>query len=125
VANGVVYVGGYDKNLFAFDAAGATGCSSTPKTCDPLWTGETGDLGGIAASPAVANGVVYIGTAANEDALLAFDAAGSTGCSGTPKICSSLWNAVAGGGFDSPAVANGFVYAGSDDGNLYAFTLPS
>ena len=41
VSNGVVYVGSLDRHLYAFDAAGVTGCSGTPKTCAPLWTGVT------------------------------------------------------------------------------------
>src|SRR5882724_539111 len=35
VANGVVYVGSDDGLLYAFDAAGGTGCSGGPTTCTP------------------------------------------------------------------------------------------
>jgi len=31
-----------------------------------------------------------------------------------------LWNYTSGGGVESPAVANGVVYVGSEDGNVYA-----
>ena len=118
VAVGVAYVGSYDGKLYAFDAAGATGCSATPKTCSPLWTATTG--GAIYSSPAVANGVVYVGS--GDGKLYAFDAAGATGCSGAPTTCSPLWTAnTTGGAIDSsPAVANGVVYVSSDDGTLYA-----
>ena len=164
VANGVVYAS--SAFLYAFDAAGKTGCSGTPKSCVPLWTATKG---GAHSSPAVANGVVYV----SSDKLYAFDAAGKTGCSGTPKFCAPLWSAldwrrrgfVAGGRergrvcrlrrsqvvcvrrggerrvvrarrsrvprcgprprarvvVSSPAVANGVVYIGSDDHKLYAF----
>jgi hypothetical protein len=119
VANGVVYVGVYGAagaEVAAFDAAGSTSCSGTPKTCAPLWTSTKLVT---ATSPAVVNGVLYV---FSNTKLLAFDAAGSTNCSGTPKICSPLWSSVATSGFtgSSPAVANGVVYVGSGN-DLYAF----
>jgi hypothetical protein len=110
----VVHV--FTDKLYAFDAAGTTNCSGTPKTCTPLWTGTVGSGGG--SSPAVANGVVYV----ESDKLYAFDAAGSRGCSGSPTICTPLWTG-ASRGFSSPAVANGVLYAGSFDHNLYAYGL--
>jgi outer membrane protein assembly factor BamB len=60
VANGVVYVGSGDHNLYEFDAEGKVNCTGTPKTCAPHWTATTG--GSLISSPAVANGVVYIGS---------------------------------------------------------------
>jgi outer membrane protein assembly factor BamB len=50
VANGVVYVGSYDSNLYALNAS--TGAI--------LWSFATG--GNVISSPAVANGVVYVGS---------------------------------------------------------------
>jgi len=50
-----------DGNLYAFSAAGATGCSGTPKTCTPLWATGTSTSGANLSSPAVANGMVYEG----------------------------------------------------------------
>ncbi len=121
VANGVAYVGSGDGNLYAFDAAGVTNCSGTPVTCTPLWIGPTGTS--IDSSPAVANGVVYVGS--EDGNLYAFDAAGVTNCfAGSPPHCDPLWvgfTANPGAIFSSPAVANGVVYVGSSDGNLYAF----
>ncbi|HJV08680.1 MAG TPA: PQQ-binding-like beta-propeller repeat protein, partial [Acidimicrobiales bacterium] len=62
------------------------------------------------SSPAVANGVVYVGS--RDGKLYAFDAAG-----GAP-----VWAATTGGAVDSsPAVASGMVYVGSNDDKLYAF----
>ena len=117
VANGVVYVGSADGNLYAF----AVGCAAGGATCTPLWTGATGDA--IDSSPAVANGVVYVGSL--DASLYAFDAAGVTGCTGSPKTCAPLWTGATGDHimFSSPAVANGVVYIGSADGNLYAFAV--
>ena len=118
VANGVLFVGSVDHNLYAFDAAGVTNCSGTPKICSPLWTASTGNQ--VWSSPAVVNGVVYIGS--GDGSLYVFDAGGTTNCSGTPKKCAPLWTARTGGGIiSSPAVANGVVYVGSSDNNLYVF----
>jgi len=109
-----------------------TGCSDTPgsitrKTCTPLWSARS--AGGMHATPAVANGVLYVGTIWGE--LDAFDAAGATGCSGTPRTCMPLWTDLGMRGgvgfysdFKAPVVANGVVYAGSftpNDWGLYAF----
>jgi len=60
IANGVVFVGSGDGNLYAFDAAGSIDCSGTPTFCSPLWTGNTG--GAVESSPAIANGMVYVGS---------------------------------------------------------------
>jgi outer membrane protein assembly factor BamB len=129
VVNGVVYVAsGYPfdgsptaaAELYAFDATGAT-CSGTPKTCAPLWTGTTTGTLGVGSSPAVSNGVVYVGSAAGVSLgpyggfiisyLDAFDATGA-GCSGTPETCAPLWTTpISIGQIDSsPVVANGLVY---------------
>src|SRR5207248_4968030 len=119
VAAGVVYVGN-GPDLLAFSAAGTTKCSGTPKVCNPLWTATTGST--IDSSPAVANGVVYAGSA--DFKLYAFAAvANTTNCSGTPTTCNPLWTAATGNELHaSPAVANGVVYIGSTDAKLYAFS---
>src|SRR5205085_5944611 len=71
------------------------------------WSYTTG--GGIQSSPAVANGVVNIGSGdANEYALDA-----TTGA--------KLWSYTTGGFIQSsPAVVKGILYIGSGDDNLYA-----
>jgi outer membrane protein assembly factor BamB len=120
VANGVVYVGSDDNKLYAFpQLGGPPNCAGSPQTCTPLWTAVTGD--NVASSPAVANGVVYVGS--NDHKLYAFDAAGgSATCTGTPVVCTPLWTATTGDAVQSsPALANGVVYVGSNDGKLYAF----
>jgi outer membrane protein assembly factor BamB len=122
VTNGILYDGTLDGHLYAFDAGGNTNCSGTPRTCNPLWIATAGMPGQLVSSPAVANGVVYAGS--GDASLYAFDAAGITGCSGTPKSCSPLWSAVTGAGvYSSPAVANGMVYVGSIGHSLYAYGL--
>ena len=68
--------------------------------------------GAVYSSPAVANGVVYIGC--NDKKLYALDA----------KTGSKLWDYTTGYRiYSSPSVVNGAVYVGSLDNNVYAFTL--
>lgn len=50
MANGVVYIGSDDDNIYALDA----------HTGAKLWSYATG--GGVDSSPAVVNGVVYVGS---------------------------------------------------------------
>ena len=114
VANGVVYIGSFAGDLYAFPAA----CGTGDATCKPLWHGTTGSQ--IRSSAAVANGVVYIGS--NDGNVYAFPAACGTG----DATCTPLWAGTTGGIVSStPAIANGVVYVGSEDGDLYAFDLPA
>jgi outer membrane protein assembly factor BamB len=125
VVDGVVYIGGGNApaKLYAFDAAGVTNCSGTPKRCTPLWTGMTSGKSLLFSSPAVANGVVYMGSQTNHGGGFdAFDAAGVTHCSGTPKTCQPLWSADTGSVYAStPAVADGKVFITSANFSLFAF----
>jgi outer membrane protein assembly factor BamB len=76
------------------------------------WIYYIGSFSGT-GSPAVANGVVYVGS--YDGKLYALDAV-----TGALK-----WSYATGHHFSSnPAVANGVVYVGSWDGTLYAFHLP-
>jgi outer membrane protein assembly factor BamB len=144
VANGVVYING--DGLFAFDAktgaqlwsssivdgtsspavvGGVVYCSGrvlaalNATTGAVLWSASPGGpLSILGDSPAVAKGTVYIGASvpgqhgSSSGVLYALKAR-------TGKI---IWSApVASGITSSPAVANGVVYVGSDDGTLYAF----
>jgi hypothetical protein len=102
VTGGVVYAGG-SGGLYAY-STNATGCTGTPKTCQPLWRGFTnGDVSVGSTAVAVAGGVAYVSAGSG---VFAF----STACSGT---CNPLWSHLASSGFTSftsPAVANGKVY---------------
>jgi hypothetical protein len=72
----------------------------------------------------VANGVVYI---ADDVALLAWDASGTTGCSGAPRTCEPLLIANSPGSSrlnGDPAVVNGHVYVASG-ANVLAYGIPS
>ena len=105
VANGVVYFGSGDGNLYALDSA----------TGDLRWKFKTGDV--VHASPALADGVVFFGSW--DSYFYAVDAA-----TGKEKWRfhggedPTIHNQV---GFQSsPAVMNGTVYTGCRDSNLYA-----
>ena len=121
VANGVVYVA-KDRTLYVFSAAGTTQCSGTPKTCAPLWTATVENL--IPQAATVAGGVVYVGSdVIHPSHLYAFSAAGSTNCSGSPKVCQPLWTAAMPSSIGAAAaVVNGFVYVGDEGGHISAFS---
>jgi outer membrane protein assembly factor BamB len=96
--------------LYAF----AAGCGTGGAACSPIWTGSTG--GAIESSPAVSNGVVYVGS--DDNKLYAF----AVGCASGGGSCSPLWTAQTGGHvFATPAVVGGVVYVGSLDKKMYAF----
>jgi outer membrane protein assembly factor BamB len=126
VTGGKVYVqshggGGGAPTVAAYDATGKVGCQNnahTTRTCSPLLRATTGDSD--FGSPAVANGVVYVGS--SDHKLYVFSAAGTTKCSGTPKQCLPLWTGATSGGIDgSPAVSGGVVYIASNDQHLYEY----
>jgi outer membrane protein assembly factor BamB len=113
VANGVVFDDVDGETLFAL----------SEWTGDVLWQFTTGDVspyplsgadGQFDSTPAVANGVVYVGSCG--DLFYALNAA--TG--------SELWSYTTGGQIEaSPAISNGMVYVSSYDNWLYAFGLAS
>ena len=121
VANGLVYVGSRDGNLYAFDAAGNTNCAGAPKVCAPIWRGPTSPGANMQSSPAVIGGIVYVG--GGDGKLYTFDAAGIGNCTaGITRVCAPLWTGPIGFGVSSsPALSNGLVYVGGGDGKLYAF----
>jgi outer membrane protein assembly factor BamB len=112
VADGVVYFGSQDFNVYALNAS----------TGSKIWNYSTGYL--VDSSPAVADGAVYVGS--GDGNLCAFNA--STGV--------RLWNFTLQPLLDekgysrylfaSPAIANGIIYMGSSDGVVYALgTAPA
>jgi hypothetical protein len=83
-------------------------------TCRPLWQTTT-----AANAVTIANGVVY------DDAGRAFDAAGTVGCSGTPRVCSPVAQIGPPLGLGAEVeVVNGWVYRRALDG-IEAYHLPS
>ncbi len=135
LSNGIVYAGSRDGNLYALDAATGT----------LLWNYPTGGM--VRSSPAVAYGIVYFGS--DDDKVYALDAGtGALLWNYTfgdeffsPSVSNGvvyvkdydnlyaldsttgakIWDyPVRGYGDSCPAVADGVVYIGSDNGNLYA-----
>jgi len=107
VANGIVYVGSDDKNLYAIDAM----------TGKEKWRFAMG--GWVYSAPAVVNGIVYAGNAYES----LYDLKGANGSLHAIDAVTGKekWRFVTGSYVDqSPAVANGIVYIGSGDKNLYA-----
>jgi serine/threonine-protein kinase len=109
VAAGFVYFGTYAGQLLAFPA-------HCVDECDPAWRIQLGE--GIFNTPAIANGILYVGTASDLGRLYAFDLAT---CAAMHGNCSPLWTAKVGIGESSPTVIDGVVYVGSQFDNLYAF----
>jgi hypothetical protein len=112
VAGGKVYLATFGE-VQAFDEAGSNSCTGTPLVCSPLFTvALVGSGDPVAGSVDISGGVGYVvGPNENTDTLTAFDANGSTGCSGPPVVCQPLWTAsIPGGVFGTPAVADGHVY---------------
>jgi outer membrane protein assembly factor BamB len=111
--------GGTEYSLHAFDAAGVMNCASgqrAPVDCTPIWGGS-----GLHGNqpPAVAGQTVFA-----QGGVLAFDAAGATGCAGAPHVnpdypvCTPRQLSPALGMYALPAVADGVVYSGSTDLDL-------
>lgn len=101
VVNDTVFIGGNDGNLYALNADDGT----------LRWESAAGGSFSL-NSVSLANGVGYVGT--TDGHLRAFDPANGT----------FLWSAHASGPFDSrPIIADGTVYAGSFDDNVYAYAL--
>jgi outer membrane protein assembly factor BamB len=106
IADGKVYVGSYDKNLYCLDS----------RTGSFIWKFATNDS--IKSSPAIADGRVYLGP--DDGYVYCLDASNG----------SLLWSAEAGGPIEvnfgaapalrsSPTVDNGKVYVGSLDTDVY------
>ncbi|HKQ62791.1 MAG TPA: PQQ-binding-like beta-propeller repeat protein [Candidatus Polarisedimenticolaceae bacterium] len=110
LANGKVYFGSGDGNVYAVDA----------KTGLLQWKFPTNDV--IHASPAVANNTVYIGSW--DSSLYALDAdSGQLKWSFAAGQDAAIHNQV---GFQSsPAVVDGVVYVGCRDAHVYALDAAS
>jgi len=110
------------RYVYAF----SVGCITAGKTCHPLWHSGRHPAGGqYASSPAVANGVLYIGTQGENQQngrLIAFDA----NCATDGRRCTAIWRSPLLGSMvnSSPAVAHGQVYVASNAGQFFAFGLP-
>lgn len=101
VSGGLVHFSSWDGYAYAVDAATGT----------QRWKVRLGTPSSEYSSPAVADGVVYIGSNSGRRVYALNAATGS-----------QVWSARTGDTvLSSPVVANGVVYVGSYDGNVYGF----
>jgi outer membrane protein assembly factor BamB len=103
VVNGVVYFGSEDGLTYALDASNG----------HKLWSVNSTD-GFVYSSPTVEGGVVYVAVSeGNPGVGIVYAADAATGA--------LIWNCTTASlGFQSPAVVDGVVYIGGDNGNVYA-----
>ena len=92
---GVLFVIGHSVRASAYDLAGVTGCSGTPKTCVPMWYYDGGGAMMARASQFFTAFQGHLGS---------YDARGVNGCSGTPKVCEPQWST---SGLPGPSVVDG------------------
>lgn len=127
IADGVMYVATARGPLFAFDER----CAAGGRSCDPLWTGDTGPSAVVRYpapiaralltypvwfdEPVVADGMVYV-VGAGATSLLAF----STSCGTNGVSCAPAWTTDAIAHVSMPAAADGMVYV-TAAGRLFAY----
>ncbi|MDD1701300.1 MAG: PQQ-binding-like beta-propeller repeat protein [Methanoregula sp.] len=118
VADGVVYIGSSDGGLYALDVVDGTDITEDwPYNTATGWgpSPSNGDNASVYSSPAVANGVVYVGSYTSDVLAIATN--------GT-----KIWNYTTDGYiYSSPAVWNGIVYIGgggwTDSGANFGMNL--
>ena len=89
-----------------YNAAETTISAPNVANLGVAWTATTGN--GIDSSPAVANGVVYVGS--KDGKLYAY----AVGCASGGGTCTPLWTGATGSNiYSSTAVSSGVVYVGS------------
>jgi hypothetical protein len=119
VTDTTVYFVGHRIYAFGVD------CATDGSYCSPLWKSGKQPVGSsFASSPAIANGVLYVGNQGRNQSnghLLAFDA----NCATDGRTCVAVWRSPS---FrmvnSSPAVSHGMVYVSANNGGFYAFGLP-
>ncbi len=122
VAGGIAYLS-FRGAIHAYDTAGyrrgSDRCIKDVNLCTTAWQTEKAvNADAVSGAPALANGLLLTGGARH---LRAYDASGTTNCAAFPIACAPLWSAPARpAGYAAPAIVDGTVYAGSDDG-LHAF----
>jgi len=108
IGSGGVFVGSSDGDLYSFPP---TACFAPP--CSPTWKLVTG--GAVTSSPLVSGASVYVGSA-DGDVYAVGNNCGTGGAT-----CNPLWTGATGGAVEASPALGTYLYAGSDDGSLYAF----
>jgi outer membrane protein assembly factor BamB len=120
VADGVVYAVWLTNGKFQLHAFDRLSLNKLQSWNPPNLGQKPVDTTIATSTPAVADGVVYVGTL--DGHLHAYDAK-----LGDTQTASGLpWQVQVGDGSEihtSPAVANGLIYIGSDDGHVYAYDI--
>jgi hypothetical protein len=117
---------GCDWPQFLYGAAHTGSTPDTSISADGLATSGLAAAWKVPGAPIVGpvvGGTVFAGAATFDPPgpfLAAYDAAGTTGCSGAPKTCTPLWTA-AGGLPTSAAVADGMLIAPNLAGGIAAY----
>ncbi len=123
--------GGFEA-AFALDGSG---CGGSPVVCQPRWTNVQGASGTPALTESSeAGGVLYSLSHVCDDPSCTttgswyvdgHDAAGVVGCSGTPKVCRSLWSKALPSKPDEVMVVGNVVYVVGESRNLFSDPAPS
>jgi hypothetical protein len=117
VSAGIAYMETVNSvGLVAMDASGSRNCSGSPKVCSPLWYYSVQFP--PSGYPIVLGTTLYVATGGIAQfghvngGLVAFDANGVVGCSGSPNtVCLPLWSGPSGTASYGPIVAgDGFVF---------------
>jgi outer membrane protein assembly factor BamB len=103
-----------EGHVLAFDVAS---CRAGRPACAPLWKATTP---AFVNGMSIANGVVYVSTW-DGTGLKAYDAAGTVGCSGTPKVCNPITALVPAGIPGNAVIVNGKLYFTTTSDILYAY----
>jgi len=112
VVNGKVFIGSYSGNVYCLNASNG----------DKIWNLNIGGM--IEASPTVVDGKVFIGSQKHETAPYFYETTNYFYCL-NESSADIIWKFEADGSgqglASSPAVADGRVFIGFDDGNIYCF----
>jgi len=111
--------------LGLFPSSG-TGCSGSPVVCAPAAT--TTSIGNLINDTALTPRLLFaigdtLGLFTETFHLYAFDAAGSSGCSGSPTVCAPLLDLTLPKNTRSLEIWDGRVYTVAPDG-IHVFSLP-
>lgn len=96
VVGGTAYVatattGTRAAGIAAYLTDDLTGCTGSPLLCEPTWTAE---LGATIADPATIGPPIvsgYYAYVVADATVYAFSSKATSGCSGSPKVCTPLW----------------------------------